>query len=215
MKTNSFIAAIACGLLFSTTARAVPIQVTSEDITDCCDFLSVPPNVDELGIVGVFPDDEAITADAKFTQEVACPDEAVPGIANQLLTITNFTNRYFDNLWYVADPETRFSNVDGRVNGEVAFKIDHVGINNPLVAESINANGIFEPGETWQFIVDGYSNALGLPASAFFSVGLVGLGSGGDTDSSASIIATPMSVPEPTACLLMSLGLTLLALRRR
>ena len=49
-----------------------------------------------------------------------------PGVPNSLVEITNLTATPFDNLWYVADPETRFSNVDGFVNDQEAFKIDAV-----------------------------------------------------------------------------------------
>ena len=65
-------------------------------------------------------------------------------------------------MWYVADfPDTRITNWDGSVNGSLAFKIDNVGINQPLIGESINVNGIFEPGEIWDFIIDGYQNNFG------------------------------------------------------
>lgn len=186
-------------------ASAVFVQVDHVN-ADECDFLAVPKIVDELGIPGVFPDDEIIDAEATFTNEIACPDSYQDfGVPNSLVVITNLTPTTFDNLWYVADPQTRFSNVDGFVNGEEAFKIDTVGLNRPLVFESATADGLFEPGETWHFVVDNYSNTLSLPPSALLSPGRVGALSGGDDVSSASIIAT--RVPEPAAGVLLLFGL--------
>ena len=58
-------------------------------------------------------------------------------------------------LWYVADPETTITNFDGLIgnvglfDAEEAFRIDSVGINRPLVFESLVYNDLFEPGETW------------------------------------------------------------------
>lgn len=213
MKALATALSVATALAFAAPASAVFLKVEHVNL-DECDDLIVPVDVDELGLIGVFPTDEQIEAGASFTDEIACPGSYLPnGIPNTLVTIVNLTPTYFDNLWYVADPETRFTNVDGLVNGEEAFKIDTVGLNRPLVSESLTPNGIFEPGETWQFIVDNYSNINGLPASALLSPGAVGVTSGGDTISSASIIAT--RVPEPTACLLVLTGLAVWGRRRR
>jgi hypothetical protein len=88
------------------------------------------------------------------------------------------------------------------INAEEAFMIDYAGINVPLVGESMIVDGVFQSGETWDFIIDDYFNALGLPASAFASPGLVGALSGGDTASSGSIL-----VPEPATLSLVILGL--------
>ena len=155
----------------------------------------------------LFPPDETIDADATVTQNIACPGSAVPGVANQIVRIYNFTGRDFGDLWYVSDPETTLTNVDGLVNSQDAFKIDAVGLNRPLVSESIAANGIFEVGETWSFIIDGYANSLGLGAADFRSVGLVGNASGGDTVSSGSIIGVPLVVPEPATWALLGMGI--------
>ena len=56
--------------------------------------------------------------------------------------------------------------------------------------ESLIVDGIFQAGETWEFLIDDYINALALPASAFSScagglpctTGLVGGSSGGDLE---------------------------------
>lgn len=192
-------------LVPATPAAAVFLTVDHVN-ADPCDFLAVPNLVDELGLVGVFPNDEIIDVIDNFTDQIACPGSFTPlGVPNTLVEITNLTPTSFDNLWYVADPETRFSNVDGFVNGEEAFKIDAIGLNQPLVFESGIADGVFSPGETWRFIVDNYSNTNSLPAANLISPGKVGGLSGGDSASSASIIAT--RVPEPTTCLTAIVGL--------
>ncbi|MEM8864499.1 MAG: hypothetical protein AAGF31_03015 [Planctomycetota bacterium] len=201
MNISTLATATFATVTLTLTAYAAPVSVTHENLPEC-DFLLVPEDLDELGIN--FPPDELIDAVDKLTDQFACPssDPGV-GLGNRLVSIFNLAGQAFDNLWYVADPETRFTNVDGLVNGHEAFKIDRVGLNRPLVFESINANGIFEPGEQWDFIVDGYSNLNGLAASALFSVAAVGFDSGGEPLSSASVIATPVVIPEPTAALLV------------
>ncbi|QEG35715.1 PEP-CTERM sorting domain-containing protein [Bythopirellula goksoeyrii] len=186
-------------------AVASPVSVSSQDDPMCCDTLTVPINVDELGIA--FPPDELISANAIPTPDIACLQHAIPGVVNRLVRMTNLSGFDWQDLWYVADPETTITNRDGFVNGESAFKIDSIGANRPLLNESFSpADGIFQAGETWEFIVDGYSNLLGLPASAFGSVGLVGGASGGDIDSSGSIIALGV-VPEPGSLVLLLGGL--------
>ena len=190
-------------LLASRPAAASPVSVSSQDDPTCCDTLTVPNNVDELGIA--FPPDELISANSIPTPDIACIQHAIPGVVNRLVRMTNLSGIDWQDLWYVADPETTITNRDGFVNGESAFKIDAIGANRPLLTESFSpADGIFKAGETWEFILDGFFNSLNLPASAFRSVGLVGGASGGDIDSSGSIIAVGV-VPEPEG-LLLALG---------
>jgi hypothetical protein len=210
------VTAVVTSLLFAASAVAIPMQVTSQDDPTCCDTLVVPINVHELGIpTPPFPQNEKIAAQDSFTPFLACPPHAT-GIASTLVSMVNLTGIHWKDVWYVADtPDTRISNRDGFVNNADAFKIDHVGINTPLLAESINTNGIFEAGETWEFVIDGYQNNFGLPASAFNSVG-VGSFSVGDQFSSGSIIA--VAVPEPASVALVSIafvGVSLLCRRRR
>ena len=131
-------------------------------------------------------------------------------IANALVSITNLNAIAFSAVWYVADYDTTLTNEDGKVLGTVsAFRIDAVGINTPLVAESGAFDGIFAPGETWTFIIQDYFNTFGISAAAINSVCLpsAGLGSRG------SIVALP--VPEPTTAALVGLGLLGMALARR
>ncbi len=188
--------------------------------------------VDELG-TDVFPQDETLSAGSVTSANSACPSTLFPTDpdlwgAQIELSIINQTNKTFTNLWYVADPETSITNIDGMVNDQPAFRIDRLpldpgplppppifDINNPLIWESGAMNGIFEPGETWTFVIDNYKNSAGLPAHALSSLG-VGSESGsplGASDhSSGSIIAL---VPEPATALLMGLGLAGLSLSGR
>jgi hypothetical protein len=208
-----FAAVIGAGLSFTLSATANPINVTSLDLPTC-DVLSVPgTTVDELGLAPNFPADERISSTAGTTPTVACPSNALPLATNALVSITNLTPYSFTDLWYAADVGTSFTNIDGQINGPSAlgFKIDRVGINQPLLLSAASADGIFAPGETWQFIIDGYSNSNSLAASAFVGLGVPSpVGS-----SSGSIIAAPLPVPEPASAALLGLGLLGLARARR
>jgi hypothetical protein len=189
---------------------AVPVTVFSDNLPTC-DPLSVPTEVDELGIPGPFPPDEIIDAFEIPGAPPACPS-TYAGSTNFIVIMTNLTPFDFEEVWYVADLETRISNADGLINDGEAFRIDAVGINTPLVFESIAPDGVFEAGETWEFVIQDYSNIFGLPPSAFDSPGAVGFASHGPP-SSGSIIA--IRVPEPTTALLVASGLIGLSVRSR
>ena len=201
-------AAVAAVLAGATVAQAVPQVVQSQD-TPHCDVLMPLTFVDELGRPNVFPAGERIDSSSFPTQFSACPSHDDPTVPNVLVTITNLNTFTFFDLHYVADPPnaiglagTTIANEDGLVNGGQAFRIDNVGVNRPLLGESINPNGLFEPGELWRFVIDDYVNTGGIPAHAFFSIGVGAASPGGP--SSGSIIAL---IPEPA-----SLGLAVLAL---
>ncbi|MFI4873165.1 MAG: hypothetical protein ACIARQ_15230, partial [Phycisphaerales bacterium JB061] len=87
------------------------------------------------------------------------------------------------------------------------------GMNQNLVFESMTFDGILEPGETWQFIVQDYGNAAGLSPDSFFSVGLAGDSPfAGAIESSASIVST--NIPAPASSVLGLMGLALLRRKR-
>ena len=201
-------------IMLCTTAVSVPISyVKTANPNSVQDPL--PDWTHELGLL--FPPDELITASDITTDVNACTLQ-YGGLQNYLITMTNMTSIYWHNVTYVSDPETTITNDDLEfVNGEQSFLIDYVGNNQPLISESMNADTVFEPGETWEFIIQEYVNTNALAPSAFGSwdsvnsLGLIGSQSGGDTVSSGSIIATP----EPATICLLGLGGLLLRRRRK
>lgn len=148
------------------SAHAVFVRVDSDDIHECCDTLQVPELVDELGrgggVAGAvgypFPADEMIGVDAGEIFQAVCEEKDDPDQIDALVYITNttFPEQSFKALWYVGNTNTYLSNVDGTVSqlghedlgAGLAFRIDDKGNNRPLINESLNSNGIFEPGET-------------------------------------------------------------------
>ncbi len=190
------------------TAAGVRVTVNSID-TPSQDPLILHTECHELG-TGAFPTNELISAVDMTTQYTPCTQNPDTQLPNFEVTIVNLTTTTWSELVYVADPETTLTNDDGTVNGELAFNIDNLGpLNFPLIYED-NPNLLFEPGETWKFVIQDYVNSLGLPASTLSSVGLVGNQSVADTLSSGSIIA----IPEPASLTLLLLG-GLAVMRRR
>lgn len=208
----AFLAAAAF-LLFTSPAPAVIVATAGADVLPASPDVLMPiaPMMDELGdpafgVPGPFPPGEAIAHMAVATAMVACvPTDGIG--ANALITITNLTPFTFADLHYVAAPGTAFSNFDGIINGASAFRIDAVGVNTPLVAGDVGADGLFMPGEAWSFVVDDYVG--GGPPDSFATPGVVGAAD--FAPATASIVAN--LVPEPTS--LGWLGLGVMALRRR
>ena len=168
-----------------------------------------------------FPPDEAIEAWYYETDLTACtapngPQDS-PNIPNFIIQIKNNTNISWIDLHYVADLDTTtISNFDGTIGNVgaqddwLAFRIDNIGLNKPLISESIKPDLVFQPGEIWEFIVQDYRSPA--PPNAFGSLGIAGRSSG-FPPSGASIIARP--VPIPGSGLLLVLGLGGLILSRR
>lgn len=200
MKRQLF-ASLMVGLLASPAiASFTPIQ--HQDLSDCDTLGPLPTIMDELG-TGAFPANELISATFTFTSIDACPLNSDALIPNVLLIITNLTNISFTDLHYVQDPQTTFSNFDGIINGQHAVKLDNVGINRPLIAELGGSQPlVFEPGETWEIVLDDWLTGTGLTPA---DMGSIGVPSTLVPDpSSGSIVAIP--VPEPASLSLLALG---------
>lgn len=212
-SNNAIVLSVVSGLALSATALASPTSVMWGDLAHCDPMIFGPTIVDELGTdAAVFPGPCLVFADAKPTTDSACPMSDIPGIDNAEVRLLNLTGREFSDLWYAGENGTGFTNFDGLINGMESFKIDAVGGNRPLIAESMTPDGIFEVGEAWTFIIDDYTNVFGFGAGDFVSLG-VPSGGGAVSLSSGSIVA--VEVPTPGALALLGLGGVVAGRRRR
>ena len=226
LHLNALIA-VTLAMAATTPLRAMPTQVSHIE-TPQCDVLFIPQHVDELGDAAIFPTDEAILhQDLGLANPVCLPTDN-PSLIDFLVSATNLTGRDLSEVWYIADPETTITNFDGEANNfndppvQEAFRIDRflsdpLGTHHPLVFESGLQDGIWQNGEEWRFVLQDYTNTLGLPPDAFTSIG-VGSASvdlAGTVGSSGSLVTR--LVPEPGSLALALLGLTGLAffLRQR
>lgn len=216
MNTLTSTIVLSAAAAMTASALADPIDGNYLDLPGCDDHGPLTA-VEEFGDPTAFEPSQHIGHASTFTDLSACSMTDDPTKPNALVLITNLTSRTLDNLFYVGDPETRFSNVDGEGYGAgtptipgLAFRIDSVGMNKNLIFESGTFNGLLEPGETWQFIVQDYENAAGVAPDLFFSVGMAG-DSIAIANSSASIVRM---VPAPGSLALLGAGLAF-ARRRR
>jgi len=202
-------------------AMAVPVQAHYVDDLNC-DSHGEQFQSHELGsTVPDFPWDERIQVTSQAAPSICVPDDGFPN--DFLITITNLGSVAYENLFFVVDSGGSVGNYDGYIEDlagppgafEQAFRIDGTvtaGANNSLISESMGADEIFMPGETWQFLVTNFTAPASQPPSPIFGSAGTFAATSSSPLSSASIVATP--VPEPATGLLVTLGLAALGLRR-
>jgi hypothetical protein len=197
---------------FLTAARANPVNVFTVNDSIQDDW-TIGGWWEELGVG--FPANELISSElVTWGGHIPCPVSS--GLWAAQVRITNLTLVNWDQVYYVADPETTFNNWDemvGQVGNStlgLAFRIDNLGENTPLVYESILVDNIFQAGEVWEFVIQEYVNSAGGPASALDSLGIAGVSSGWPPSTGSIIV-----VPEPAVLGLLALGGLVLLWRRR
>ena len=192
------------------SASAYNIKAFTQDLP-VCDRLPEMEITHELGERAVFPRDELIISAFDQAPTVCVNDDRMPN--DWLIVITNQSGRAWQDLMFVADEGYAIGNLDGTVfdiasgTATDAFLIDPFGANPNLVSESMKPDVIFEPGETWAFMVTNFTSPAGgapLPVP-FDSLGIGGSSMPG-AFSTASIVANPV-VPVPASALLFATGL--------
>jgi hypothetical protein len=191
-----------------------------------CDAIPNQSLAHEIGETASFPIDERILVTVSAASSYECVgDDGAPN--DFVVQMTNQSVYSYIDLFFVADDGILIGNADGTVADLVgapgitadAFRIDGtvtLGVNNPLFAESGVVNEIFEPGETWHFIVTNVVFPASYPPILVFdSAGGFAGSSAGYPPSTASILGNQLPIPEPSTALALSLGLVGLALRRR
>ena len=227
---RSSISIILCLMVMVTIAIADPIMVATER-NSAQDDWALNGWVEELSCVS-HSLEQLLCADfVANTEYLPCPtDYTQSGLQNVVIEITNKTDRAFSELYYVGDVnadgtlQTTFTNYDEYVAdvtpghnmnvAGLAFKIDRYGENKPLIYESILDDGIFSPGETWNFVIQEYSNTLGLGAHKFGSVGNAPYGAIAQASSDGLYSTGSIITPEPSTICVISFG-ALMIFRRR
>jgi hypothetical protein len=200
-------------LLVVVAQAANAVSVTAPFVDDArCDPVLDQTLTHELGgpPFAVWPIDSTIA----FGSISAPPICAAGPNPNWEVTITNFSPIAYTDLFFVADEGNTIGNADGTIFGQDAFRIDAIGPTNAnLLFESIAADGIFDPFESWTFLVSDFLVTTGPSGAPFFgSFGVAGPTTGGIV-SNASIVANP--VPIPAAVYLFGSALGLLGWMRR
>jgi hypothetical protein len=200
--------AVAVGIVLGAgAAQAVPGTYPFVDDPRCDpDDIALSHELGNPPPVGPFPPEEAIDAGSTpVSLPIACPllsnDPMFPDF---LITITNLTDTAWTDLFFVADEGIPVGNADGTILDGDAFRIDTEGVNAPLTGESIDADLVFDPGETWTFLVIDWGLVGAFP-TPFASIGV-----GADSDTGASW-ASIVAIPEPATFSLVALGLAVLA----
>jgi hypothetical protein len=229
-QTNRFAltqAALAALFFFSPApARALVVNgLYTEDPLRC--DTHVNQNLGhEIGETAAFPIDERISVFVSpATSYVCLVDDTFPN--DFVVQMTNLSPYSYVDLFFVADNGIIIGNADGMAEDLTgapgiladAFRIDGTvtitGVNDSLFNESGIVNEIFEPGETWRFLVTNVSFPANIPPLLVFdSAGGFAGSSTGYPPSTASILGTQV-VPEPYTALLFGFGLAALVLGER
>jgi len=149
----------AASLLGAQAASGVPSNVAFSDDARC-DAITDQVLTEELGQFPNFPLDERLALLS------SSPPAPLPGCGGTIgegvpVVIRNLSSVAYQDVFAVAGPTavfgSLFTDADGTVLTDLgpadAFRIDAVGVNQPLLFESMTADGILEPGEVWTFAV--------------------------------------------------------------
>jgi hypothetical protein len=216
--------AIATSMALAAAHIASAVPVTGQYLEDPrCDTIPSQTLSHELGAAAFFPINEAFTVQTSAATFTVC-------VADDLITndwivqMTNVSGQAWTNLFFVGDLGMKVGNADGNMIDVIgapgvatdAFRIDAVGLNPNLLGESILADGIFAPGETWRFNVSNFAAPNGgSPPPLFHTPGVFAGSSPLSTPpvSTASILAVP--VPEPSTFGALGVAAAALLMRRR
>jgi hypothetical protein len=203
---------------------ANPIQgVVVDDAR--CDFVGATL-FDELGSAPIFPPGEIIDVNVQpTTLVVKVPDDGQPN--DWRVRIVNLTGQPWGSainrpLFFVANIPFSVGNADGTADFTPfpgfsdCFEIDSLGLNQNLITESMAADNIFMPGESWEFLVTNFlAGGVGgwLPPS-FRSLGH-SVGAGGALGLSTASIVAGIPIPEPASVSMLVVAGGLLLRRRR